>query len=328
MFPFSATDVFITFELVKNIWWPRSSPVMSKKPSRIKPEVENLSPASEIKVFSFINTLLEQHRLDTKFFKEELNNFNAGEQYIICKYCNLYFRNKGNQIYLCRWLEDQFEAYDDIGEPEAYDILDEEVTRNQLKLLNILPFYQNIALKRFRDLIRFNIPINKYLDFHKDDVIDCRIPLVYGKTEFKKQFFNIWRELYTEQQVEDFYRNSFRFTNNDPNPSLLYLDIDKRGWVDQQMFLTIDLYRNTINRQTQKKANDYNNALKAMSKLKKVYYKEYDYESIIRDSFVKIMFNAFPEVRDKYKIKLLKVPNYSKTLYFENIIKNFSINRK
>ena len=83
---------------------------MSKKPSRIEPEVKDLSPESVTKVFSFINTLLKKHRLDTKFFKEVLNNYNAGEQYIICKYCNWYFRNKGNQIYLYRWLEDQYES--------------------------------------------------------------------------------------------------------------------------------------------------------------------------------------------------------------------------
>lgn len=300
---------------------------MAKKPSRTKINESHLSPDSGIKVFKFINQLLEEHELSTEFFKSRIYTFNAFEQYFICRYCQLYFNNKGSDIYLYKWLEQQRAIYDDNDEPELFDNIDVTISKNQQELLNIIPHYKKIAEKRAKDLIRFNIPEWQYSKHFDDHPINCKIPLLYKPSSFRLKFFDIWQGLYTKSQVEEMFSNIFQLSGINEDTKALYLDVDKKMLVREQMTHTYKEYKSMVERQNEKVILRYKEYLMNQDEFRSQFYKTFEYEKVLRYSFAHALYNCFPHFRDLYREKSIKNPSYTKEAYFENTVKNFSLNR-
>lgn len=264
---------------------------------RINNAITELPPESAFKVFEFIKILFN-NRLDKQFFKDAFWNFNAGEQNYICYYLKTYFDNSQRYTFFNKWIEEKEFEYSEAGEEQSFFYFKEEIYQNKGQLMSILVSYEKTAQRRLKQLKKFKIPFNQYSNYFSEDKIDYRVPLYLKPNKFKSYFLEVMNEVMSDEQAKVFFYNSFKFGNNLYPIKLLYIELSDMTLIKEQMSLVKREYDKQVKYQLEKAVLEYNGKLDNMPAKKQIWYSKLSVEKPTIKDFVKIMYNAFPQLRD------------------------------
>jgi len=283
---------------------------------RMNYAITQLPPKSASNVFCFIDRLFD-HRLNKVYFKRCFWKFNTGEQQFICYYLNIYFCSSDRYAYFNRWLQQKEQSYLDAGvDPSSFYDYKEELEQNKRELLYILDSYKITAQRRFKTLLKHNVPYDRYFDYFNQEVIDYKIPLYYKPKKFKEFFIKKMKGLMTASDAERFFYNSFDFGNNLNSVELLKIELDNQSDIKTQIFKVKREYNKERTFQLKKALKIYNNRLERLPENKRKWHNKFEFNPPTSIDFSKIIYNAFPQVRDKAINKDLDqfLRNYSKNL--------------
>ncbi|WMC06321.1 hypothetical protein [Elizabethkingia anophelis] len=219
-----------------------------KRNDLITLELTDLPIESLPKIFTFLENALHGF-LDLDTFDEEIKRFTILEQYFICKYGVEYY----SKPKLTSWLNKQ---------KEDHGMEDETVRRiqeNSIEFLSSVEGMKN-SLERLAKNHKRKYKTFKDLQFpYEEDIIDYRLPLYFvpqtvedfesrktlskNKTRFKAEVFKIFREIFSDYDLERFFNNSFDFRSNPYITSLLYIEVKDVGDFKSRAYT---LYQNYI----------------------------------------------------------------------------------
>jgi hypothetical protein len=275
-------------------------------------------PDSATKVFNFVNDLFNQD-LDPEFFKQKFWDYNAAEQYFICYYLGIYFDSSDRYTFYNKWLSEQEKIYSDSDEYDAFLDRKYRLDINKGRLSNVLLNYTPTAERRMKQLKKHKVPYVDYQNSFKDELLDYRIPLYkVDYKEFKEFFIVALKEIISQKQAEQIFFNSFAFGNNIYPIELLYVEVDKLTLLKEQISLVKKYYDENFRYQIESKIVKHNKAIDDLPANKRAFYQKISESNSIGLSFAAIMYNAFPEIRDKQKNKELEK-------YLENLASNIVI---
>lgn len=295
---------------------------MSSRYDRINTAITQIPIASAVKVFSFINELFE-HQLDKELFKKHFWDFNTGEQHFICYYLDIYFSNSKTTSFYNKWIEQKEQVYEDAGELEDFHDYKEILDHNKRQLLSILDSYKKTAERRFKMLLKHKINFDKYSSFYNQGQIDYKIQLYYKPAEFKTYFIDAMKEVMTNDNAHAFFINSFEFGTNLHHVRLLYIELDNLTDIKEQINFVKKRYDEDYKYVLENNLKTHNQGLdklmgtRNLSETQKQFYEKKQLKPPTLTDFAKIMYNAFPEVRDKAIGK--SRPNFLKT-YGSNLL--------
>ncbi|MFV0531758.1 MAG: hypothetical protein ACK5MD_10035 [Flavobacteriales bacterium] len=264
---------------------------------RINTAITELPPKSAFKVFQFIDELFEKC-LDRELFKQNFWSFNAGEQHYICLYLKHYFNGSERYTFFNNWVIQQEFKYRQSGEEESFHDFKEELYHNKKQLAAILTSYEKTAHRRLKQLKKYKVPFDEYAEYFHDGHIDYRLPLYFNRKELQEFFIKAMQEVMTSQQAEEFFINSFDFGNNLYPIRVLYIELDNLTDIKEQITLVKDQYDKYFKYHVEKSIEDHNKGIDLLPLNKQQYYPKLKDEKPTNTEFVKIMYNAFPEIRD------------------------------
>ena len=306
-------------------------------------KLTDLSLESASKVFKFLEEFLITDNLDLDIFDNKIKKFNILEQYFICEYGVEYYSEQKLRL----WVKDstKHKGIDDgvlrlIRENGQNFILGIEGMRNSVRRLAADYKRKNISFK--------HLPIT-----FEEEAINHRLPLYFipqtlenyekrgnilaiNKATFKKEVYDIFINIFSENDIEWFFINSFDFKNNPYSVCLLYIEIQENiADFNNRIYQLYDSYTRFYEAEKKKYEDYYADYVKQLKKgaIKKVcttdkglslvdknetikisdigkkFYIEpkelLELPDITKTDFTKILFNNFPHIREKYyKIKL------------------------
>ncbi|MBU2926723.1 hypothetical protein [Winogradskyella psychrotolerans] len=278
---------------------------MSSRSDRTKTAITQITTASAVKVFSFIDNLFE-NKLDKEYFKQHFGNFDTGEQHFICKYLDIYLNSSEKKSFLSKWLDQQEQSYAEVGEEELFHDYKEELRLNRSRLVAILNSYKITAERRFKMLLIHKVSFDQYSSYFNQGEIDYKIQLHYKPSDFKKFFIKTMQEIMTNQDANAFFYNSFEFGTNLYYTKLLYIELDNLKDIKEQIDIVKKRYDKDYKYVLEKKLKAHNerieklmNSRKNLSDKQKEFYSKTQLQPPTLTDFAKIMYNAFPQVRDK-----------------------------
>lgn len=293
--------------------------------SRIKPKITDLPLSSLVKVFGFLDELLNEYELSTQFFKDNINSFTLGEQYFICKYIQDFFFKK--DTYIQDWLDSKKQIYYDAESFEEYDEFENAINSNKDRLQNILPSYFINFERRFKTLLSDKIPFHERHYYFNENVINYRIPLYYKPTKFKKIIHEILEGILDEDQIDTYFYNSFAFGYNLHPIKLLNIELTDRTKFLSKIYLIKEAYYKESRYQTEKLIKDSQVDLNKIDKKLQGFYNRLKNEEVGRIHFAKTLYNSFPIYRDNYISKKIKTPNLTLDSFLTSLASNIA-NRK
>ena len=267
---------------------------------RINTAITELPPKSAYIVFNFIHELFE-NRLDKELFKQRFWNFNAGEQHYICLYLKHYFDGSERYTFFNKWLEQKELNYRQAGEEELFRDFKEELLENKQQLTAILYSYEKTAQRRLKQLKKYKVPFDEYAEFFYDGHINYKIPLYFDHNTFREYFLKAMQEVMTLQQADAFFVNSFDFGSNLYPLRVLYIALNNLTHIKEQMSLVKEKYDEWFKYTSEKRVLDHNQSINSLPIEKQNWYSKLLEQKPTNTDFAKIMYNAFPEIRDSAK---------------------------
>ncbi|MBO3096807.1 hypothetical protein [Gelidibacter pelagius] len=278
---------------------------MSRRYSRINTAITQIPIVSAVKVFSFVDKLFE-NKFDKHYFKDHFWNYNTGEQHFICYYLELYLNNSERTSFLNNWLNQQERIYHDAGAAEEFLDYKEEFTLNKQHLVAILDSYKKTAERRFKMLLKHKVSFDQYSDYFNQGQIDYKIQLHNKPSDFKLFFLDAMNDVMTEQDALAFFFNAFEFGTNLNHAKLLFIELDNLTDIKERIDLVKKHYDEEYKYVLESKLKAYNQKIdeqmssrKSLSEKQKEFYTKRGLEPPTLTDFAKIMYNAFPEVRDR-----------------------------
>lgn len=264
---------------------------------RINNAITELPPESAFKVFEFIKTLFD-NRFDKQFFKDTFWSFNAAEQHYVCYYTKIYFDSSDRYTFFNKWIEEKGFEYSKAGEEQSFFDFKEDLYKNKQQLVAILTSYEKTAHRRLNQLKKYKVAFDEYGEFFNEGIINYRLPLYFKHNKFKEYFLNAMQEVMTQQQAETFFVNSFDFGSNLYPIKLLYIELDNLTYIKEQISLVKKEYDDYYKYHSEKRILDHNDSVGNLTPEKQEWYSKLKDEKPTNTEFVKIMYNAFPEIRD------------------------------
>ena len=264
---------------------------------RINNVITELPPESAFKVFEFIKSLFD-NRLDKQFFKDTFWSFNVAEQHYVCYYTKTYFDSSDRYTFFNKWIQEKGFEYSKAGEEQSFFDFKEELYQNRRQLVSILISYEKTAQRRLKQLKKFKVPFNQYSDYFPEGQIDYRIPLYFKPNKFKNYFLDVMNEVMSVEQAEEFFYNSFKFGNNLYDIKLLYIELNDLTLIKEQLSLVKREYDNHIKYQLEKLVLTHNGKIDTKPDKKQIWYSKLTDDKPTLTDFAKIMYNAFPQLRD------------------------------
>lgn len=282
---------------------------------RINTAITQIPIQSAAKVFSFIEELFENN-LDKEHFKKDFWGFDTGEQYFICYYLSIYFDSSDRYTFFNNWLNQKEDLYGIAGEEEFFIDFKEELNQNKQELIAILDSYKKTAERRFKTLQKHKVPYDLYSGYFNTGHIDYKIPLHYKPNEFKIYFLKSMTGLMTIDDANSFFYNSFDFGHNLYPVKLLNIELDNHTEIKERIIDVKIYYDGQRKYQIEKSLQAYNDNLLNLSIEKQLWRPRVEPEFPTLFDFAKIIYNAFPQIRDKSLGKDLDqfVKNLSKNL--------------
>ena len=224
-----------------------------KRNDLITLELTDLPLESLPKIFTFLENTLEEF-LDFDVFDLKIKRFTVLEQYFICKYGVEYY----SKPKLTSWLNKQ---------KEDHGMEDETVRRIQESSIEFLSSVEGMKNSLERIVKNHKRKYKNFKDMqfpYEEEIIDYRIPLYFipqtiedfesrhktlskNKTKFKAEVFEIFRDIFSDYDIERFFNNSFDFQFNPYLVSLLYIEVQDVGDFKSKAYTLYDSDNKFIN---------------------------------------------------------------------------------
>ncbi|GAB5565164.1 MAG: hypothetical protein Wins2KO_22270 [Winogradskyella sp.] len=278
-----------------------------KKYKRVIPRLTDLDPSDVSEIFSFLKSLFEvKLRLD--HLQEDLYKHTLYQQYFIVQYGKQYFNLDNTNSYLSKRLYDLEQDIESQDEEDAFIAYKEVITTNNLILQKKLNLLEKNIINRVRYYLKHGIQ-SKLSPSISETVIDKKIPVYLKSREFKKIVYKSLKALYSEQQIDDFYINSFKSSTQSFPPKLLYLEIENSSILYAAIYSLFNYKFKYVSENLRTLNSKYNYKVSKMPLVKQKFYSELKTDKVTRYDFMCIMFNAFPQIRDTYYKALKQTPS-------------------
>ena len=279
-----------------------------------KYDLSQLPIKSAVKIFTFLDQLLEEENLDPEYFRNQAELFQSQEKYFLYLYASEYFSDNPDS-FLNNWLR-QIVVYNGLDQVSDYlaiisnnaKALQKITSAQKLKILEkeFLNSRQTIADEN-QYIFERAIPIfeNSTNDFRTFQ----RIPLYVSKEyrgNFKIFFFETLKNSLDSDSIEKLYFNTFEFGGNITELKLLYLRVDQKSLLEEAFKIIIKKYKDDIlERMKARYIKEINSKIEeklvnASPLRKKFPPKKLKNPEVTRIHFMKAMYNAFPHIRAAY----------------------------
>ena len=276
-----------------------------EKYKRVNPKITDLNPDKVSGIFVFLEALFEDHNLSIDYFKYNLYQFSVAQQYFILKYAKEYFNLDSESSFISKRLLSLERDIDSQKEEDVFNTYKQVIISNSQILLVRIDQMINTVENRFKYYLKHNV--SNDLAYNVEFAINIKIPIYLKAKEFKKSVFYVLKDLYSQEQIIDFYNNSFHSSPQTFPPKLLYLEIENSTALYNAIY---------------KLFNKRFKYVSKMSKLKQQFYSELRTNKVTRYDFMCVMYNAFPQIRDSYS----KAKQSNPSLLLENYLLNKSRN--
>ncbi|KUY17151.1 hypothetical protein BAZ12_18685 [Elizabethkingia miricola] len=325
------------------------------KYERIKTHLLDLAPLSVSKVFEFLD-LLYRNNLDKNYFIEHFKQYTIQEQYFICYYAKIYFGESENS-FLNIELENIFRLYGN-----EIDSKIRSIKFNAISLLKYIDDTKFKTLERRVKLIKKRkIGFEKHMSHPKISTLRFRLPLYsfptkityeenpefvgsfYSEEEkeyalltgkemsvtapseyfekFKDSFFTTFNKEFDYEQIWMLFLNSFSFASNTTDIELLDLEFDNSTTMHRLFFETYKKY-NGIQSELIQHMEKQKNAIKDLKKKRRKFSIKIRTYFATKKDFMKIMYNAFPQIRESYSSFKKKNPKTTLDQYLTTKSRN------
>ena len=278
-----------------------------KKYKRDIPKLTDLDPSDVSKIFSFLK-ILHDKKLRLDHLQTDLYKYSLYQQYFIVKYGKRYFNLDNTNSYLSKRLYDLEKDIESQDEEDAFIDYKEVITTNNLILQKKLDLLEKNIGNRIRYYLKHGIQ-NKLSTSIAETVIDKKIPVYLKSQEFKNTVYKSLKALYSKEQIDDFYINSFKSSTQSFPPKLLYLEIENSSNLYAAIYLLFNYKFKYVSENLRTLNSKYNYKVSKMPLDKQKFYKELETDKVTRYDFMCIMFNAFPQIRDSYYKALKQTPS-------------------
>ncbi|MDR6546685.1 hypothetical protein J2810_002791 [Chryseobacterium rhizosphaerae] len=325
------------------------------KYERIKTHFTDLPPLSVSKVFEFLDQLY-RNNLERGHFIEHFKKHTIQEQYFICYYAKIYF-GESDKSFLSIELDKIFKTSDGERNSEI-----RKIKHNAVDLLAYIDNTQFKTLQRRTKLIkkrangfekhffkpkmsnlRFRLPLYSfptkityeenpefvgsfYSEKEKEYALltgtemSITIPSEYFK-KFKDYFFAIFEDELDYEQIGMLFVNSFSFVGSDAIIELLDLEFDNSTVIHHIFFEVYKKY-NEIQSELSDHIAKQKEATKNFKKDRKKLLSRIRIYSATKKDFMKIMYNAFPQIRESYSSFKKKHPKITLDQYLTTKSRN------
>ncbi|KLT69607.1 hypothetical protein [Flavobacterium sp. ABG] len=314
-------------------------------------QLTDLSLESVSNVFKFLEEFLKIDNLDLDVFENKIRKFNILEQYFICEYGAEYFsEQKLKHLSKHEWIDD--EVFGLIRENSRNFILGIEGMRRSLRRLAAVYKRKNIFFK--------DLPL-----LFEEDAIDHRLPLYFipqtlenyekrsnvlaiNKTTFKKEVYDIFIDIFSKNDIEWFFINSFDFKNNPYPVCFLYIEVHDMSDFNNRIHQLYISYTQYYESEKKKYEDYYADYIKQLEKgevkkvsttdkglllididkikitdIRKKFYSKpkesLSLPNVSKTDFTKIMFNNFIHIREKYYRKKMENSDYQLKIFLKSI---------
>ena len=315
------------------------------KYDRIKLEIADLTPKSVCRVFEFLDTCLEVHNLNIDYFKDNIDSFCIAENHFIFHFAKQYF-SSSQRSYLNKWMENQLGKDYQVEQSSNYT---SKILEGAEKILDYIRINEKRVERQYKVFKKKDLYI-----YVKSNPINYRIPLYFkNKSEdgkkiierlsvkeislesFKLEAKTILLEVMEGEEFNTFFNNSFDYIRNIYPIEELNLEFEKSDFLYSK-FHKLYVYYNDVRNKQNEILNDYYKKLiderlnpkdptKKPSEIRTKFIlsqKIPNIQKVGRLEFMKIMYNAFPQIRDSYYLYLRKNPNASLDSYLRTKSRN------
>lgn len=318
--------------------------------------ITDLPPKSASNVFLFLDELFEQS-LDLEYFKSNIENHTTQEQNYICIYAKVYFNTEKKGFLQSKIieLEKNFtleEVYHDIN----------TITENSKRLLKYIDQVKSKTLKRQNALIKerklsvdfskeisitsnsFRLPLyskNKKIKYSENpklvekflskEIIELN--LAQGRDpeiniasdffiEFRNFFYNVLDGVLDREHSTKIFYNSFLFDGNFMETRFLNIEFENSQIIHNSFYKIFNRYNELQTKLIEDILTEDEN-VKNMSTIRRKFIRKITKtnESTNVD-FMKIMYNAFPQIRDTYTIYRKRNPHITLISYLTTKSRN------
>lgn len=314
---------------------------------RVSIKFTDLPIESTFKVTKFLNDFLIEDWLGLDVFEEKINKYTLLEQYFIYLYSQDYY----SKHRLKKWLN---QTGNDRFDPELIGIL---YTNSENFVLNIEGKIKSLR-RILADSKRKGKVYEKINVSFREKPLEFRFPLYFPPLlgdksfsnknytddvkHFKQYLRDLFQNMFSDEDVEHFIINSFKFKNNLYPIQLLYIEVDNITDFKNRMIELYNFYKdfydakrkryrdyydqsieNILNGKQRKKIIDVNGTVietedfvldKDSSESRRKYYnglkKKLELPEITKYDFTKILYNSFPHIREDYIKKMIDNPDY------------------
>ena len=313
------------------------------KYDRIKLEITDLSLKSASMVFEFLDTCLESEELNVTYFKNNIGNYSIAENHFIFHYAKQYF-SSSQRSYLNRWMENQLGKDYQVEQSSNYA---SKIFEGAEEILDYVRLNEKRVERQYKVFKKKDLYI-----YVKSNPINYRIPLYFkNKTEkkiierlsvkeislesFKMEAKTIFLEVMESEEFNIFFSNSFDYVGNIYPIEELNLEFEKSDTLYATIHRLYDYYNDVRNKQNEILSYYYQKLIderlnpkdptKKPSEIRAKFIlsqKIPNIQKVGRLEFMKIMYNAFPQIRDSYYLYLRKNPNASLDSYLRTKSRN------
>ncbi len=307
------------------------------KYKRTSLNLEDLSPKSASKVFTFIDELFD-NSFDLKQFEKDIYGYDIGEKYFIYYYLRRYLSYDPDS-YINRSNDPRIEHFRE----------QEEVINNIDRIKSFIDNEFKTVERRFKKAKGHNKYIHPLV---MDHILNHRIPLFFpinsielkkfievehtliNVNNFKAKIKEILKDDIPSKDFEKFFYNSFSFPNNTTDVESLFIEIDNSRRLYKNMYKVYNYYNEVLRKEYDILNQRFNRAIenkkpivekldgKSNNKLTSISTKDFKRLIILgrrikpkklrRIDVMIIMYNAFPQIRESAKSYLNKNPNKTK----------------
>ena len=301
----------------------------SAKRDRIIPRLEHLAPSDVIKIFTFLRELIEDMNLDWDFFESRKRLFNAKEQYFVDYYTKVYLNSSDPKNYLDKWITNQGK-YADTSElylsfSEYLNLIESNSAKIRKKLFGNELEEPTIVLNNNElILIPINYKINllippKTTTIDKDWGGEVVYFVPIKIRNFEAFVCKALELILTENESKLFFNNSFSFYSNyNISPTFLDFCVTDKSKLDNAVFEIYKEYSNNL----VDYMRDQDEKLDKVTPKQWKFSQKIKHQTALKIDFMKVMFNAFPHIREEY----LNKKNKDSSLTLENYLANRSTN--
>ncbi len=313
------------------------------KYDRIKLEITDLSLKSASMVFEFLDTCLESEELNVTYFKNNIDNYSIAENHFIFHYAKQYF-SSSQRSYLNRWMDNRLGKDYQVQQSSKYA---SKIFEGAEEILDYVRLNEKRVERQYKVFKKKDLYI-----YVKSNPINYRIPLYFkNKTEkkiierlfvkeislesFKMEAKTIFLEVMESEEFNIFFSNSFDYMGNIYPIEELNLEFEKSDTLYATIHRLYDYYNDVRNKQNeilsdyyQKLIDERLNPKDPINKPSEIRAKFIlsqkipNIQKVGRLEFMKIMYNAFPQIRDSYYLYLRKNPNASLDSYLRTKSRN------